>query len=93
MAKARTRNPNVYVALKVVLDQDDLEDTTTEVLGVFKSKQSAGQALFKEHEQMKKEWLSIYKDVYPESQLDDAFEQRLAEDYIQLTVVRKTLKP
>ena len=42
---------------------------------------------------MKKEWLSHYKDVYPESQLDDAFEQRLAEDYIQLTVVRKTLKP
>ena len=93
MAKARTRNPNVYVALKIVPDQDDLEDTTTEVLGVFKSKQSADQALFKEHEQMKKEWLSIYKDVYPESQLDDAFEQRLAEDYIQLTVVRKTLKP
>ena len=89
----RTRNPNVYVALKIVLDQDDLEDMTTEVLGVFKSKQSADQALFKEHEQMKKEWLSIYKDVYPESQLDDAFEQRLAEDYIQLTVVRKTLKP
>ena len=93
MAKARTRNPNVYVALKVVPDQDDLEDTTAEVLGVFKSKQSADQALFKEHERMKKEWLSIYKDVYPESQLDDAFEQRLAEDYIQLTVVRKTLKP
>ena len=89
----RTRNPNVYVALKIVPDQDDLEDTTTEVLGVFKSKQSADQALFKEHERMKKEWLSIYKDVYPESQLDDAFEQRLAEDYIQLTVVRKTLKP
>ena len=89
----RTRNPNVYVALKIVLDQDDLEDTTAEVLGVFKSKQSADQALFKEHERMKKEWLSIYKDVYPESQLDDAFEQRLAEDYIQLTVVRKTLKP
>ena len=87
------KNPNVYVALKIVPDQDDLEDTTTEVLGVFKSKQSADQALFKEHEQMKKEWLSIYKDVYPESQLDDAFEQRLAEDYIQLTVVRKTLKP
>ena len=93
MAKARTRNPNVYVALKIVPDQDDLEDTTTEVLGVFKSKQSADQALFKEHERMKKEWLSIYKDIYPESQLDDAFEQRLAEDYIQLTVVRKTLKP
>ena len=93
MAKARTRNPNVYVALKIVPDQDDLEDTTTEVLGVFKSKQSADQALFKEHERMKKEWLSVYKDVYPESQLDDAFEQRLAEDYIQLTVVRKTLKP
>ena len=89
----RTRNPNVYVALKIVPDQDDLEDTTTEVLGVFKSKQSADQALFKEHERMKKEWLSIYKDVYPESQLDDAFEQYLAEDYIQLTVVRKTLKP
>ena len=89
----RTRNPNVYVALKIVPDQDDLEDTTTEVLGVFKSKQSADQALFKEHERMKKEWLSIYKDVYPESQLDDAFEQHLAEDYIQLTVVRKTLKP
>ena len=89
----RTRNPNVYVALKIVPDQDDLEDTTTEVLGVFKSKQSADQALFKEHERMKKEWLSHYKDVYPESQLDDAFEQRLAEDYIQLTVVRKTLKP
>ena len=89
----RTRNPNVYVALKIVLDQDDLEDTTTEVLGVFKSKQSADQALFKEHERMKKEWLSLYKDVYPESQLDDAFEQRLAEDYIQLTVVSKTLKP
>ena len=87
------KNPNVYVALKIVPDQDDLEDTTTEVLGVFKSKQSADQALFKEHERMKKEWLSIYKDVYPESQLDDAFEQRLAEDYIQLTVVRKTLKP
>ena len=93
MAKARTRNPNVYVALKIVPDQDDLEDTTAEVLGVFKSKQSADQALFKEHERMKKEWLSIYKDVYPESQLDDAFEQHLAEDYIQLTVVRKTLKP
>ena len=93
MAKARTRNPNVYVALKIVPDQDDLEDTTAEVLGVFKSKQSADQALFKEHERMKKEWLSLYKDVYPESQLDDAFEQRLAEDYIQLTVVRKTLKP
>lgn len=89
----RTRNPNVYVALKIVLDQDDLEDMTTEVLGVFKSKQSADQALFKEHERMKKEWLSIYKDVYPKSQLDDAFEQRLAEDYIQLIVVRKTLKP
>ena len=89
----RTRNPNVYVALKIVPDQDGLEDMTTEVLGVFKSKQSADQALFKEHERMKKEWLSIYKDVYPESQLDDAFEQRLAEDYIQLTVVRKTLKP
>ena len=89
----RTRNPNVYVALKIVPDQDDLEDTTTEVLGVFKSKQSADQALFKEHERMKKEWLSIYKDVYPESQLDDAFEQRLAEDYIQLIVVRNTLKP
>ena len=89
----RTRNPNVYVALKIVPDQDDLEDTTTEVLGVFKSKQSADQALFKEHERMKKEWLSLYKDVYPESQLDDAFEQRLAEDYIQLIVVRKTLKP
>ena len=89
----RTRNPNVYVALKIVPDQDDLEDMTTEVLGVFKTKQSADQALFKEHERMKKEWLSLYKDVYPESQLDDAFEQRLAEDYIQLTVVRKTLKP
>ena len=89
----RTRNPNVYVALKIVLDQDDLEDTTTEVLGVFKSKQSADQALFKEHERMKKEWLSHYKDVYPESQLDDAFERRLAEDHIQLTVVSKTLKP
>lgn len=89
----RTRNPNVYVALKIVPDQDDLEDTTTEVLGVFKSKQSADQALFKEHERMKKEWLSFYKDVYPESQLDDAFEQHLAEDYIQLIVVRKTLKP
>ena len=89
----RTRNPNVYVALKIVPDQDDLEDTTAEVLGVFKTKQSADQALFKEHERMKKEWLSQYKDVYPESQLDDAFEQRLAEDYIQLTVVRKTLKP
>ena len=89
----RTRNPNIYVALKIVPDQDDLEDTTTEVLGVFKSKQSADQALFKEHERMKKEWLSLYKDVYPESQLDDAFEQRLAEDYIQLIVVRKTLKP
>ena len=89
----RTRNPNVYVALKIVPDQDDLEDTTAEVLGVFKSKQSADQALFKEHERMKKEWLSIYKDVYPESQLDDAFEQYLAEDCIQLTVVRKTLKP
>ena len=89
----RTRNPNVYVALKIVPDQDDLEDMTTEVLGVFKSKESADQALFKEHERMKKEWLSIYKDVYPESQLDDAFEQHLAEDYIQLTVVRKTLKP
>ena len=89
----RTRNPNVYVALKIVPDQDDLEDTATEVLGVFKSKQSADQALFKEHERMKKEWLSIYKDVYPESQLDDAFEQRLSDDYIQLTVVHKTLKP
>ena len=89
----RTRNPNVYVALKIVPDQDDLEDTTAEVLGVFKSKQSADQALFKEHERMKKEWLSLCKDVYPESQLDDAFEQRLAEDYIQLIVVRKTLKP
>ena len=89
----RTRNPNVYVALKIVPDQDDLEDTTTEVLGVFKSKQSADQALFKEHERMKKEWLSHYKDVYPESQQDDAFEQRLSDDYIQLTVVRKTLKP
>ena len=89
----RTRNPNVYVALKIVPDQDDLEDRSAEVLGVFKSKQSADQALFKEHERMKKEWLSHYKDVYPESQLDDAFEQRLAEDYIQLTVVRKTLKP
>ena len=88
----RTRNPNIYVALKIVPDRDDLEDTTTEVLGVFKSKQSADQALFKEHERMKKEWLSIYKDVYPESQLDDAFEQHLAEDYIQLIVVRKTLK-
>ena len=87
------KNPNVYVALKIVPDQDDLEDTTTEVLGVFKSKQSADQALFKEHERMKKEWLSLYKDIYPESQLDDAFEQHLAEDYIQLTVVRKTLKP
>ena len=86
----RTRNPNVYVALKIVPDQDD---TKAEVLGVFKSKQSADQALFKEHERMKKEWLSLYKDVYPESQLDDAFEQRLAEDYIQLIVVRKTLKP
>ena len=89
----RTRNPNVYVALKIVPDQDDLEDTTTEVLGVFKSKQSADQALFKEHARMKKEWLSLCKDFYSESQLDDAFEQRLAEDYIQLTVVRKTLKP
>ena len=89
----RTRNPNVYVALKIVPDQDDLEDMTTEVLGVFKSKQSADQALFKEHERMKKEWLSHYKDVYPESQLDDAFEQHLAEDCIQLTVVSKTLKP
>ena len=89
----RTKHPNVYVALKIVPDQDDLEDTTTEVLGVFKSKQSADQALFKEHERMKKEWLNLYKDVYPESQLDDAFEQRLAEDYIQLIVVRKTLKP
>ena len=89
----RTRNPNVYVALKIVPDQDDLEDTAAEVLGVFKSKQSADQALFKEHERMKKEWLSLYKDVYLESQLDDAFEQRLAEDYIQLIVVRKTLKP
>ena len=89
----RTRNPNVYVALKIVPDQDDLEDTTTEVLGVFKSKQSADQALFKEHERMKKEWLSLCKDFYPESQLDDAFEQRLAEDCIQLIVVRKALKP
>ena len=89
----RTKHPNVYVALKIVPDQDDLEDTTTEVLGVFKSKQSADQALFKEHENMKKEWLSLYKDVYPESQLDDAFKQCLAEDYIQLIVVRKTLKP
>lgn len=89
----RTRNPNVYVALKIVPDQDDLENTTAEVLGVFKSKQSADQALFKEHERMKKEWLSIYKDVYPESQLDDAFEQSPVKDYIQLIVVRKTLKP
>ena len=89
----RTRNPNVYVALKIVPDQDDLEDTTTEVLGVFKSKQSADQALFKEHERMKKEWLSLCKDFYPESQLDDAFERRLAEDRIQLTAVSKTLKP
>ena len=89
----RTKHPNVYVALKIVPDQDDLEDTTTEVLGVFKSKQSADQALFKEHERMKKEWLSLYKDIYPESQLDDAFEQHLAEDYIQLIVVRTTLKP
>ena len=89
----RTRNPNVYVALKIVPDQDDLEDTTAEVLGVFKSKQSAGQALFKEHERMKKEWLSLCKDFYPESQLDDAFERRLAEDCIRLTVVSKTLKP
>ena len=87
------KNPNVYVALKIVLDQDGLEDMTTEVLGVFKSKQSADQALFKEHERMKKEWLSLCKDFYPESQLDDAFEQHLAEDYIQLIVVRKTLKP
>lgn len=87
----RTKHPKVYVALKIVLDQDDLEDTTAEVLGVFKSKQSADQALFKEHERMKKQWLSAY--VYPESQQDDAFEQHLAENYIQLTVVRKTLKP
>ena len=89
----RTRNPNVYVALKIVPDQDVLEDTTTEVLGVFKTKQSADQALFKEHERMKKEWLSLCKDFYPKSWLDDAFERRLAEDRIQLTVVSKTLKP
>ena len=89
----RIKHPNVYVALKIVPDQDDLEDTTAEVLGVFKSKQSADQALFKEHERMKKEWLSLYKDIYPESQLDDAFKQCPAENYIQLIVVRKTLKP
>lgn len=88
-----TKHPNVYVALKIVPDQDDLEDTTAEVLGVFKSKQSADQALFKEHENLKKQWLAVYKGIYPESQQDDAFEQSLAEDYIQLTVVRKTLKP
>lgn len=88
-----TKHPKVYVALKIVPDQDDLEDTTATVLGVFKSKQSADQALFKEHENLKKQWLSVYKGIYPESQQDDAFEQNLAEDYIQLKVVRNTLKP
>ena len=86
----RTRNPNVYVALKIVPDQND---TKAEVLGVFKSKLSADRALFDEHEQMKKQWLKLHGDSCPEEDHDFAFEMDCAENYIQLIVVRKTLKP
>ena len=87
------KNPNVYVALKIVPGHDDLKDTTAEVLGVFKSKLSADRALFDEHERMKKQWLKLHGDSCPEEDHDFAFEMDCAENYIQLIVVRKTLKP
>ena len=86
----RTRNPNVYIALKIVPDQND---TRAEVLGVFKSKLSADRALFDEHERMKKQWLKLHGDSCPEEDHDFAFEMDCAENYIQLIVVRKILKP
>ena len=86
----RTRNHNVYVALKIVPDQND---TKAEVLGVFKTKLSADRALFDEHERMKKQWLKLHGDSCPEEDHDFAFEMDCAENYIQLIVVRKTLKP
>ena len=86
----RTRNPNVYVALKIVPDQND---TKAEVLGVFKTKLSADRALFDEHERMKKQWLKLHGDSCPEEDHDFAFEMDCAENCIQLIVVRNTLKP
>ena len=89
----RTRNPNVYVALKIVPGHDDLKDATVEVLGVFKTKLSADRALFDEHERMKKQWLKLHGDSCPEEDYDFAFEMDCAEDCIQLIVVRNALKP
>lgn len=86
------KHPNIYIALKIVPDQDDLEDTKAEVLGVFKSKLSADRALFKEHESMKKQWLKVNGDTWPFDS-DELFGELLAEKAIKLIVVRKMLKP
>lgn len=91
-----TRTSKVYVVVKAIPDRAYPNIVHSEILGVFKSKQSADMVLFKEYDRMKKAWLKPFSKWQMHALdpvIDKIFQARLSEQGIKFDVLQQTLKP